>query len=72
MARSIATGPAFRRPEPDVPPEPIRYVGGALVRRAVDRVDRLQQKGRVADPVTRWFADQRPAGLVIAKTKRAA
>ena len=60
-----------RQPTPDFPPEPIRYVGGALVRRAVDRVDRLRQKGRVADPVTRWFADQGPAGMVT-KAKRGA
>jgi hypothetical protein len=39
-----------------VPPEPLRYVGGAIVRRALLRKERLEQDGRVADPLTRAVA----------------
>jgi glycine/D-amino acid oxidase-like deaminating enzyme len=39
-----------------VPPEPLRYVGGTIVRRALLRKERLEQEGRVAGPVTRGIA----------------
>jgi glycine/D-amino acid oxidase-like deaminating enzyme len=35
-----------------VPPEPLRYVGGTIVRRAVLRKERLEEQGRRADPLT--------------------
>jgi glycine/D-amino acid oxidase-like deaminating enzyme len=39
-----------------VPPEPLRYVGGAIVRRAVLRKERFDERGRRADPLTRAVA----------------
>jgi hypothetical protein len=47
-----------------VPPEPLRYVGGSIVRRALLRKERLEQDGRVADPLTRAVAGL-PARLGI-------
>jgi glycine/D-amino acid oxidase-like deaminating enzyme len=35
-----------------VPPEPLRYLGGGIVRRALLRKERLEQEGRRADPLT--------------------
>jgi glycine/D-amino acid oxidase-like deaminating enzyme len=35
-----------------VPPEPLRYFGGAIVRRALLRKERLEQEGRNADRLT--------------------
>ncbi|MGH2990024.1 MAG: NAD(P)/FAD-dependent oxidoreductase [Solirubrobacterales bacterium] len=35
-----------------VPPEPLRYVGGAIVRRALLRKEHLEEEGRRADPLT--------------------
>jgi hypothetical protein len=35
-----------------VPPEPLRYMGGAIVRRALLRKERLEEEGRRADPLT--------------------
>jgi glycine/D-amino acid oxidase-like deaminating enzyme len=35
-----------------VPPEPLRYVGGTIVRRALLRKERLEEEGRRADPLT--------------------
>jgi hypothetical protein len=42
-------------PEP-VPPEPLRDVGGTIVRRALLRRERLEGEGRRADPLTRAIA----------------
>ncbi|HSJ17545.1 MAG TPA: FAD-dependent oxidoreductase [Solirubrobacterales bacterium] len=39
-----------------VPPEPFRYVGGAIVRRALLRKERLEEQGRRADLLTRAVA----------------
>jgi glycine/D-amino acid oxidase-like deaminating enzyme len=39
-----------------VPPEPLRYMGGAIVRRAVVRKERAEEQGRRADAVTRAVA----------------
>jgi glycine/D-amino acid oxidase-like deaminating enzyme len=39
-----------------VPPEPLRYLGGAIVRRAVVRKERLEGEGRRGDPLTRALA----------------
>ncbi len=35
-----------------VPPEPLRYVGGTIVRRALLRKERLEEEGRPPDPLT--------------------
>jgi hypothetical protein len=39
-----------------VPPEPFRYVGGAIVRRALVRKERFEEQGRRADPLSRAIA----------------
>jgi glycine/D-amino acid oxidase-like deaminating enzyme len=39
-----------------VPPEPFRYVGGAIVRRALVRKERLEERGRRAGVLTRAIA----------------
>ena len=45
--------------EPDrklFPPEPLRWAGGSLIRRALIRRDEAEDKGRSADPVTTLVA----------------
>jgi glycine/D-amino acid oxidase-like deaminating enzyme len=39
-----------------VPPEPLRYLGGTVVRRALIRRERFEEQGRRADPLTRFIA----------------
>jgi glycine/D-amino acid oxidase-like deaminating enzyme len=39
-----------------VPPEPLRYLGGSIVRRAMVRKERFEEQGRRADPLTRAIA----------------
>ena len=46
---------ANRRP-PRLPPEPIRYVGGAAVRRAILTVEEADEQGRRAGPIARGIA----------------
>ena len=48
--------PLANRLPPRLPPEPIRYVGGAAVRRAVLAVERADEQGRRAGPVARGVA----------------
>ena len=43
-------------PPVSVPPEPLRYAGGAIVRRALLRKERLEEQGRSADLLTRAIA----------------
>ena len=47
-----------------LPPEPVRYLGGRVVRAAVARKQRAQEEGRDADRVTSWIASQAPAGVI--------
>jgi glycine/D-amino acid oxidase-like deaminating enzyme len=47
----------------DFPPEPIRYFGGQLVRRAIARTDAAADAGRRSGPLTRYLAGFAPAGL---------
>ncbi|HJN61827.1 MAG TPA: FAD-binding oxidoreductase [Alphaproteobacteria bacterium] len=47
----------------DFPPEPIRYFGARLVRRALARSDAAADKGRTPGPLTRYLAGFAPAGL---------
>ncbi|TMK71906.1 MAG: FAD-dependent oxidoreductase [Actinobacteria bacterium] len=39
-----------------VPPEPFRYAGGAIIRAALLRRERLEEEGRRPDPLTRFVA----------------
>lgn len=54
----LARGVPSRR----FPPEPLRFAGGALVRRAVGRKERLESGGRSADPLSRALASLAPRG----------
>jgi putative aminophosphonate oxidoreductase len=49
------------------PPEPIRFVGGLVVRDAVRRKERREDRGRGVDPVTRRLAALAPAGFFRVK-----
>jgi putative aminophosphonate oxidoreductase len=49
------------------PPEPFRFVGGHVVRRAIERQERLEDDGRSPDPLTRRLVGLAPAGLVPVK-----
>lgn len=55
----------------DFPPEPIRYVGGQLVRAAVAAKDRAEDEGREAGLVVRTLASFAPAGLSPFKGQKA-
>jgi len=47
----------------DFPPEPIRYFGGQLVRRAIAATDAAADANRTPGPLTRYLAGFAPAGL---------
>ncbi len=53
-----------RDPVGSFPPEPIRFVGGLLVREAVARKERAEDDGRKPDRATLFLAGLAPAGLV--------
>ena len=55
----------------DFPREPVRYVGGQLVRRAVARKDDATDRGEDAGPVTEFLASFAPAGLSPFKGQKA-
>jgi putative aminophosphonate oxidoreductase len=56
-----------RDPEGRFPPEPLRYLGGRVVRRAVERKEDAEDRGRAADPLTVFVANLAPSGLVPLK-----
>jgi glycine/D-amino acid oxidase-like deaminating enzyme len=67
VARSLAAMALDRRDEHTrlaivepppvlVPPEPLRYAGGTIVRAALLRRERLEEEGRRPDPLTRLIA----------------
>jgi glycine/D-amino acid oxidase-like deaminating enzyme len=45
------------------PPEPIRFLGGSLVKDAVARKEAREDRGRAVDPVTRRLAALAPSGF---------
>jgi putative aminophosphonate oxidoreductase len=45
------------------PPEPIRFVGGLVVRQAVRRKERRDDRGQAVDPLTRAVAGLAPTGF---------
>lgn len=51
-------------PHGGFPPEPVKYLGGRVVRAAVERKERADDHDRRADPLTRLAAGFAPAGLV--------
>jgi glycine/D-amino acid oxidase-like deaminating enzyme len=53
---------------PVVPPEPLAWAGGTLVRRAFLRKERLEEQGRAVDPLTRAVAAApRALGIHVAR-----
>jgi putative aminophosphonate oxidoreductase len=54
-------------PHGGFPPEPVRYLGGRVVRAAVARKERAEDRGRRPDAPTRFVAGLAPAGLVPVK-----
>ncbi len=59
------------KPRGGFPPEPIRYLGAHVVRAAVARKERLEDRGKTANAVTSFVAGLAPAGLVPVKKKGA-
>jgi glycine/D-amino acid oxidase-like deaminating enzyme len=53
-----------RRPSGSFPPEPIRYVGGLLVRSGVARKEDAEDAGRRPSVVSNWLASLAPPGFV--------
>ena len=51
------------------PPDPVRYVGGVLVRKAVERKEETEETGQPAGPVTRRLAALAPSGMRKGKGK---
>jgi len=50
-----------RSPTRGFPPEPIRYIGGHMVRAAIERQDRLDHEGRRPGPITRALVAFKPS-----------
>ncbi len=50
-----------RQPLRGFPPEPFRYVGGRMVRAAIERQDRLEHEGKSPGPLTRALVAMKPA-----------
>jgi glycine/D-amino acid oxidase-like deaminating enzyme len=53
------------------PPEPFRFVGAHVVRKAVRRRDRLEHEDRRPGPVTTWLAGLAPSGVTPSKANSA-
>lgn len=63
-ASALAAGPPGR-----FPPEPVRYLGGLLVRAAVARTERAEDEGRRPGALAGRLAALAPAGLVPTKRR---
>jgi putative aminophosphonate oxidoreductase len=59
-----AACPLVGLPEHGFPPEPFRYVGGQVVRAAIERKERAEDEGRRVGPLTKALVRLAPAGLV--------
>lgn len=55
--------PLVRRPTRDFPPEPFRYLGSQLIRRALLEKDRADDEGRAPSLPVRVLSSMAPAGL---------
>jgi glycine/D-amino acid oxidase-like deaminating enzyme len=56
-----------REPAGRFPPEPVRYLGGRLVRSAVERKEAAEDRGTRTDRLTLRLAELAPSGLVPLK-----
>jgi glycine/D-amino acid oxidase-like deaminating enzyme len=59
-----ARSPLWNLPRGKFPPEPFRYLGAQLVRRAVARVEDLEDAGRRAGPLTRRTSSLAPGNFL--------
>ena len=48
--------PIVDPPPVSVPPEPFRFAGGAIIRRAIIRKEAAEEQGRTAGPITRMVS----------------
>jgi len=55
----------------DFPPEPIRYVGGKMVCKAIAAKDKAEDEGRAPGALTNFLAGFAPAGLSPTKNQKA-
>lgn len=60
--------PLVRSPTRDFPPEPFRYVGSRLLRRALYEADKAEDEGRPVPRMARFMARFAPAGVSPFKT----
>jgi glycine/D-amino acid oxidase-like deaminating enzyme len=58
------------RQAPPLPPEPLRYVGGLLVRRAVERKESIEDAGGKPSVIVRRLASLAPGGVAVAPRGR--
>ena len=61
---SWAASPLIRTPRGFLPPEPVRYLGGQAVRRAIRRKERLEDTGAEVGKATTLLAGLDPTGFV--------
>lgn len=66
-----ATCGLVRQPSRDFPPEPIRYFGGHIVRRAIVAKDNAEDAGKKPGRLTEYLAGFAPAGLSPFKGQKA-
>jgi glycine/D-amino acid oxidase-like deaminating enzyme len=61
----VLKGSALTKPQPGaLPPEPFRYLGGRIVRAAIDRKERIEDEGRKPDPITATVARLDPTSFM--------
>jgi len=65
-----SSSPFVRSTVETYPPEPIKYIGGKIVREAVHRKDQLENQNRQPSFLTRWLADQVKSSLTPSKTQQ--
>ena len=65
-----ASCPLVRAPARDFPPEPFRYLGSNLIRKALQEKDRADDEGREPSLRSRLLARLAPAGVSPFKTER--
>ena len=56
-------------PHGGFPPEPIRYIGGTMIRHAILRTDRAEDSGKNPSPIDNFLTSLAPAGLAGGKKK---
>jgi glycine/D-amino acid oxidase-like deaminating enzyme len=61
----VLKGSALTKPQPGaLPPEPFRYLGGRIVRSAIDRKERREDEDRKVDPITTALASLDPTSFM--------